>query len=57
MSERMQSAADRAKEVAAKQKGQIEKAAHTAEAYLQTHAAEAKARLAQGPPRRGGEAS
>lgn len=57
MSERMQRAADHAKEVAARQKGQVAKAAHKAEAYLQDHAAEAKDRLAQGPPRRGGKAS
>jgi hypothetical protein len=57
VSERMQSAADHAKEVAASQKGEVEKAAHKAEAYLQEHAAEAKDRLAQGPPRRRGKAS
>ena len=49
MSERMQSAADHAKEVAARQKGQVAKAAHKAEAYLQDLAAEAKDRLAPGP--------
>jgi hypothetical protein len=57
VSERMQSAADHAKEVAAKQKGEVAKAAHKAEAYLQEHAAEAKDRLAEGPPRRRGKAS
>jgi hypothetical protein len=57
VSERFQNAADHAKEVAANQKGQVEKAARKAEAYLQEHAAEAKDRLAEGPPRRSGKAS
>jgi hypothetical protein len=56
MSERMQSAADRAKEVAAKRKGEVETAAQKAEAYLQDDAAKAKDRLAEGPPRRRGKA-
>ena len=56
MSERMQSASDRAKEVAAKHMGEVETAAQEAEAYLQDHAAKAKDRLAEGPPRRRGEA-
>ena len=56
MSERMQSAADRARELAAKQKGQVETAAHKAESHLQDHAAKAKDRFADGPPRRRGKA-
>ena len=54
MSERMQSAADHAKEVAANQKGQVEEVAHKAEAYLQQHAAEAKDRLAEVRRRKAG---
>jgi hypothetical protein len=57
VSERMQSAVDHAKEVAANQKGQVEKAAHKAEAYVQEHGAEAKDRLADRSPRRRGKAS
>jgi hypothetical protein len=53
----MQSAVDHAKEVAANQKGQVEKAAHKAEAYVQEHGAEAKDRLADRSPRRRGKAS
>jgi hypothetical protein len=53
----MQSAVDHAEEVAANQKGRLEKAAHKAEAYVHEHAGEAKDRLAERSPRRRGKAS
>jgi hypothetical protein len=52
----MNSAAEHAKEAAAKHKDELEEAAHQAEAYVQEHAAKAKEKLAQSPPRPRGKA-
>jgi hypothetical protein len=56
VSERMKSAADHAKAAAADRKDELETAAHKAEASVKEHAANAKAKLAQSPPRPGGTA-